>query len=134
MPVRRLLAGSQRAPEVTGRMHAGSAFLALPSPRALRFRQPLGLARSWECGVGECSAHVADAAVFYVLGRGAGPVMRRLWPFICMHGPGRAAMAQNSPGPGLRAINGPVFVSRGEQVWRWTRTEAAQNRFSRGRT
>jgi len=43
--------------------------------------------------------------------------------------PGRAAMAQNSLGPGLRANNGPEFVSHAGQVWRWTRTEAVQNRF-----
>ena len=51
--VHRLLAGRQRAPEVAGRMQAGAAFLALPSPRALRFLwQPLppGLQRSW-CGL-----------------------------------------------------------------------------------
>ena len=38
-----ILAGRQRAPEVVGRMHAELRFLALPSPRALRFRLPWSL-------------------------------------------------------------------------------------------
>ena len=82
-----ILAGRQRAPEVAGRMHAGAAVLALPSPRALLFRQALVLLDLKLAGlVGESSAHVADAqprGVFYVLGRGAGPVMRHVWTLTC---------------------------------------------------
>ena len=56
--------------------------------RALRFRHLWSPARSRSSGVraGECSAHVADVqprGVFYVLGRGAGPVMRRVWTLTC---------------------------------------------------
>ena len=77
-----ILAGRQRAPEVAGRTHAGTAVLALPSPRALRFLwQPL--LQSHERGVGECSAHVADAQPSHLLGWGPGPVIRRVWTLTC---------------------------------------------------
>mmetsp|Transcript_7054 Transcript_7054/g.18235 ORF Transcript_7054/g.18235 Transcript_7054/m.18235 type:complete len:293 (-) Transcript_7054:225-1103(-) len=45
-----ILAGRQRVPAVAGRMHAGAAVLSLPSPRALRFRQPLVLLLTWRAG------------------------------------------------------------------------------------
>ena len=43
--------------------------------------------------------------------------------------PGRAAMAQNSPGPELRVINGPAFVSRRNKRGGWRLELRLQNRF-----
>ena len=44
--------------------------------------------------------------------------------------PGRAAMAQNSLGPGLRTVSGPGIVARGGELWRGL---AVQNRFQQAR-
>ena len=74
-----------------------------------------------ECGAGECSAHVADTAAKGCLlcprtGCGTGDAACLDLDLRRRAGPGRAAMAQNSPGPMLRTVlrtaSDPVFVAR----------------------
>ena len=104
-----ILAGRQRAPEVAGRMHAGAAFLALPSPRALRFRQASLMLDLGVSGL-FCSAHVADAQpFFYVLFMVAADLDLRLRG---SERPGRS-MAQNPLSPASAVQSGCLTLKSG---------------------
>ena len=82
--LRHCFAGRQRAPEVASRMHArASVFGAALAACAAIFMAASPKLQSHERGVGECSAHVADAQPSHLLGWGPGPVIRRVWTLTC---------------------------------------------------
>ena len=65
-------------------MHAGAAFLALPSPRALRFLwQPLSCRLFLSAGLENVLRMSPTRSLLHLLGRGAGPVIRRVWTLTC---------------------------------------------------
>ena len=131
-----ILAGRQRAPEVAGRMHAGpSVFGAALAACACDLGSLVSATILESGGFGECSAHLAQPRDVFLCPRtGCGTGDPPSLVFICnarCTGAGRATMAQNSPGPGLRAINGPEFDSRAGKVAAAGSMSVPQNRFCR---